>query len=186
MSRADCPLLHNMSAPPQSPVQAKNVVVERSLVLFSTVHAWGRLLHMHTEPDIVTWRNLQDNCFGKWRIPKGDIDAFLDALQRLGIPRSSIEARAAGITGSVIGWKGFDTATSRRLPAHEHARFHHDLELTLAILSHTVADLFLPRRAPDYSYRALFQTTLCVSDRRFVLGTEEVYPDPPSSRGYIS
>jgi hypothetical protein len=193
MSNCDLSVLHNMSVPPRTSVTSVQRAVG-PLTLFSTAHACvvGGLL---TPADLkkrngqadLSWQALQSACARKWRLEQGT-DRFLEDLERSGITRDSIEECAAGITGSLIGWKGYDTRSSRRVPGSEHALFHPDPTLTLAILSHTVADLVLPRRNPDYSTKALFETVLCVSDMRYVVGPNprDPFKDPPPSRGYIS
>lgn len=85
-------------------------------------------------------------------------DRFFGFLRDWGISKDDIDRRAAEFHGAVIGW-----ASS---PARREGMvvLCQDILLTLAVLSRTASSIFLPARPPDYSWQALFRTTLIVDE----------------------
>lgn len=93
----------------------------------------------------------------------GDVDRFLRSVRGRGVSRSRLEQSVAPIRGAVIGWP---LRAGEFVPGVRY-ELSADLVLTLAVLSRRVGDLFLPRRAPAWTWEGLFGSGFAVADRRF-------------------
>jgi hypothetical protein len=166
--RSGLAVLNNMCIPPYTKVKSVQYPVGARLTMFSLAHAClaEGLIEYRLHP--VNWRALSKTLDNTWA---RSVPAFFDAMAAKGITHASIDRRAAQLTGCIIGWRSYyDGNTISPLLGHLETYgvgICPDLELTLAILSRSVAYMFIARRTPDYEWRTLTGNPLCVCDDRF-------------------
>lgn len=122
----------------------------------------------------INWQTLGDLIKKKWA---GSVAAFLQDAAKVGASIQKADACVSGLRGAVIGWAGVKDEQFR--PLIGPFGVSQDLNLTLAILSRCVSDIFIPARAPDYSWATLFDGCF-VFDA--TLGTAPRLTEAPWSR----
>ena len=122
--------------------------VPQGFVLPEALAQHGLLL----QPAKGSW---QDQAAAKWN---RSVDAFLSDLEKQGITRRSVEARGLGARRVMVGWTYEPHKMSLPL------RICPDIELTLAILSRCVNQIFFKSRQPDFGWDVLFGKSLVVDE----------------------
>ncbi len=102
-------------------------------------------------------RPLAELAAEKWG---GSTDRLFADLERCGISPRSVKARALGVKRVIIGWS---CPENQQKPEGE-IRFCRSIEVTLAVLSRCVNQIYFQNREPDFSWNALFGQSLVVDE----------------------
>jgi len=142
-------------------VWGKLMPVYGQTTIFSLPHAClaaGLLDDVGTGQPL-NWSVLLQRAQAKWQCAE---DCFLSDAAKLGISPRSVERRARAQRGAIIGWQ---PAGLLGTPTDE-MRFGicPDLELTVAVLSCCISDIFFSARAPDFSWATLFGRAFACDD----------------------
>ena len=98
-------------------------------------------------------RTLCDQAVEKWG---SSIDRFFADLEKHGITVQSIRSRSTGTKRVIIGWAYEQQNKGNAI----EVKICKDLELTLAILSRCVNQIYFQNREPDFSWNSLFSQSL--------------------------
>lgn len=155
------PVLHNMSAPPQTTVNYRTRPVYRS-VLVSLRH-WLYYRKQFGGPQKKTKRPIEFT-----RSSSGD--AVLKGLGKLGTTSDSANAAAGQVRGVLIGSGGrlgaYPGVKEDNLLGEERRFVCDDLDLVAGVLSRVVGNMYLSSRSPDYSWEAILKSYFIVDDPR--------------------
>lgn len=160
----------------REPIPAEIAVVHGQPKVISLRHAClaaGLLDDVH-KGAAVNWAVLGVLCKSKWA---GSVENFFKDAAAVGTSVPSADAYVADLRGAVIGWT--DDSVKSALPSRWTFGFCPDLNLTLAILSRHVSDIFIAARAPDYSWPTLFDSYFVFDDG---LGAAPQLTEAPWSR----
>lgn len=138
---------------PKEPIQTDVEAVHGRTLIFSVPHACLAAGLLKARKGLsADWQAVLELAFTQWQ---GDPQLFLSDAARMGITCESVNCRAASLSGAIIGWqsKRLDKGNKSQGVAHGICA---DLEMTLAIVSRRVGDIFIAKRDPDYGWNALF------------------------------
>jgi hypothetical protein len=144
------------------PIEAEIKPVYGRATIFSAPHAClaaGLIGEELSEGQVVNWEHLKELADTKW---DHSVDRFLADAKTLGVNSKSQVGNGDALRGAIIGWTFSDTPISS-LTVKEWG-FCSDLDLTLAILSRRVGDIFIGAREPDLSWDTLFGSCFAVDE----------------------
>lgn len=116
------------------------------------------LLDNLSEGSAVNWSVLRELVHKKWG---GSVERFLQDAARIDAGIEHADACAAQFAGAVIGWPGMEPDTP---PKRNKIGVCPDVNLSLAILSRRVGDIFIASHVPDYSWPVLFDSAFEFDD----------------------
>lgn len=135
------------------PVEWQIVPVTRALTGFVLPMALEQGGLLEKQPG----RSLAELATEKWG---GSSERLFADLERRGISARSIKARALGKKQVIIGWNCAEG--DQKQPSE--IKYCSSIELTLAVLSRCVSQIFFQNREPDFSWNTLFGQSLVVDE----------------------
>lgn len=126
--------------------------VSGAVTLFSLAHAClaAGLLEQPPGEEKPLWFKLNDQAQRQWR---GSVERFFEAAATIGLSRERILGYSSGCIGAVIGWHQMP----HQVGSAYALRVCPDVEITVAILSRCIGDMFIGSREPDLAWDRLFE-----------------------------
>ncbi len=155
----------------RKPIEITTLPVAGKTTLFSLQHAClaAGMLEDIRKRKSVDSINCDANSWLDWVNQKWQrsIDNFFADAASLGVTKETVNNKASELQGAIIGWKPWVKFCRCICP---------DLNLTLAILSRRINDIFISYREPDYSWDNLFGQYFEIDDNRILAPDLESEP----------
>jgi hypothetical protein len=159
---------------PRLPVEAEIKAVNNRTTVFSLPHAClaaGLLGEGLKQLEVSDWHCLQELANEKWG---QSMERFFSDLKSLGVTSETVVLKSIWTQGAIIGWSFPGEAPIR--PRMGLLRICPDLDLTLAVLSKRVADIFISTRDPDFRWDNLFGSGFEIDED--VIQAPDLFSDP--------
>ena len=139
------------------PIDAELAPVHGQITALSLPHAClaAGLLKTPAKSQALNWRLLIEMAEKQW---EGSSERFLTDAKTVGVNKGSVDKQASKYHGVIIGWAGPSPYYNIALGVCP------DIDITLAVLTRRVGDMFISSRRPDYSWERLFGSAFEVDE----------------------